>query len=153
MIVISNSSPLIALSAIDQLTILKEMFNRIMIPDAVYRETVILNRYEPQRTRIQVASETFIKIIKPNVYHLFSRNLGEGEKGVLNLGIEKHPDIILLDDTKARNEAIALGLTPVFTTDIIKRAVKIGLLASYQDVIRELMLQEIYLPESHNVKL
>jgi len=153
MIVISNSSPLIALSAIDQLTILKEMFNRIMIPDAVYRETVILNRYEPQRTRIQVASETFIKIIKPNVYHLFSRNLGEGEKGVLNLGIEKHPDIILLDDKKARNEAIALGLTPVFTTDIIKRAVKIGLLASYQDVIRELMLQEIYLPESHNVKL
>ena len=54
----------------------------------------------------------------------------------------------MLDDKKARNEAFSLGLFPVFTTDIIKRAVKTGLLASFQDVIDELALQEIYLPES-----
>ncbi|KPA13284.1 hypothetical protein MHK_006509 [Candidatus Magnetomorum sp. HK-1] len=146
--VISNSSPLIALSCIDQLIILKQMFKSIVIPDAVYRETVILNQYEPQRTRIQVASETFIKVIKPNVHHLFTRNLGDGEKGVIDLGIEQQPDIVLLDDKKARNEAVSLGLIPAFTTDIIKRAVKIGLLASYQDAIDELTVQEIYLPES-----
>ncbi|KPA18596.1 hypothetical protein MHK_001187 [Candidatus Magnetomorum sp. HK-1] len=149
--VISNSSPLIALSCLDQLTILEHMFKSVVIPDAVYRETVTLNRYEPQRTRIQVASETFIKVFKPNVHHLFTRNLGDGEKGVLNLGIEQQPDIVLLDDKKARNEAIALSLTPVFTTDVLKRAVKIGLLASYQDVTRELILHEIYLPESHSL--
>jgi hypothetical protein len=146
--VISNSSPLIALSCIDQLVILKQIFKSIVIPDAVYRETVTLNQYEPQRTRIQVPSETFIKVIKPNVHHLFTRNLGDGERGVINLGIEQQPDIVLLDDKKARNEAVSLGLFPVFTTDIIKRAVKTGLLTSYQDVIDELALQEIYLPES-----
>jgi len=87
--VISNSSPLIALSCIDQLIILKQIFKSIDIPDAVYRETVTLNQYEPQRTRIQLASETFIKVIKPNVHHLFTRNLGDGERGVINLGIEQ----------------------------------------------------------------
>jgi len=146
--VISNSSPLIALSCINQLTILKQMFKSIIIPDAVYRETVTLNRYEPQRTRIKIASQTFIKVIKPNVHYLFTRNLGDGEKGVINLGLEQQPDIVLLDDKKARNEAISLGLKPVFTTDIIKYAVRIGLLPSYQDAIDELKLQEIYLPES-----
>ena len=146
--VISNSSPLIALSCIDQLVILKQIFKSIVIPDVVYRETVTLNQHEPQRTRIQVASETFIKVIKPNVHHRFTRNLGDGERGVINLGIEQQPDIVLLDDKKARNEAVSLGLFPVFTTDIIKRAVKTGLLTSYQDVIDELALQEIYLPES-----
>ncbi|ETR67749.1 MAG: hypothetical protein OMM_11265 [Candidatus Magnetoglobus multicellularis str. Araruama] len=83
--VISNSSPLIALSCIDQLVILKQIFKSIVIPDAVYRETVTLNQYEPQRTRIQVASETFIKVIKPNVHHLFTRNLGDGERVCLIL--------------------------------------------------------------------
>jgi hypothetical protein len=122
--VISNSSPLIALSCIDQLVILKQIFKSIVIPDAVYRETVTLNQYEPQRTRIQVASETFIKVIKPNVHHFFTRNLGDGERSVINLGIEQQPDIVLLDDKKARNETVSLGLFPVFTTDIIKRAVK-----------------------------
>ena len=55
----------------------------------MYRETVTLNQYEPQRTRIQAASKTFIKVMKPNVHHLFTRNLGDGERGVINLGIEQ----------------------------------------------------------------
>lgn len=38
--VISSSSPLAALSSLDQLTLLQQMFETMSIPDAVYRETV-----------------------------------------------------------------------------------------------------------------
>ena len=113
--VISNSSPLVALGCLDQLTVLQQMFETVVIPDAVYRETVTQNRYEPQRTRIQAATETFIVVLTPKVRHLFSRKLGDGEQGVLNLGLEQRPDIVLLDDSKARKEATTLGLIPVFT--------------------------------------
>lgn len=41
MIIISNSSPLIALSRIEQLSILKYIFGKIYIPNEVYQETVI----------------------------------------------------------------------------------------------------------------
>jgi predicted nucleic acid-binding protein len=151
--VISNSSPLIALSSIDRLTLLHQMFDSVVIPDAVYRETVTQNRYQHQRTRIQAVIDTFITVLTPTVHHLFSRTLGDGEQGVLNLGLERQPDIVLLDDKKARKEASALGLIPVFTSDILKRAAKIGLLASYQDAIHELAAQQIYPPEGHGTIL
>jgi len=114
--VISNSSPLVALSCLDQLILLQQMFETVIIPDAVFRETVTHNRYEPQRTRIRAATDTFITVLTPKMHHLFSRTLGDGEQGVLNLGLERHPDIVLLDDAKARKEATALGLIPVFTS-------------------------------------
>ena len=151
--VISNSSPLVALGCLDQLALLRQMFDTVTIPDAVYRETVIQNRYEPQRTRIQTATETFITVLTPKVHHLFSRTLGDGEQGVLNLGLERQPDIVLLDDSKARKEASALGLTSVFTSDVLKRAARIGLLASFQDAMQDLAAQDIYLPEGRTTIL
>jgi len=151
--VISNSSPLVALSCLDQLCLLQQMFETVMIPDAVYRETVTQNRYRQQRTRIQAAVDTFMTVLTPKVHHLFSRTLGDGEQGVLNLGLDRQPDIVLLDDKKARNEATALGLIPVFTSDVLKRAAKIGLLASYQDAMQDLAAQEVYLPEGRETRL
>ena len=40
-IVISNASPLIGLSSINCLHILKELWNEIIIPEAVYNEVVV----------------------------------------------------------------------------------------------------------------
>jgi predicted nucleic acid-binding protein len=40
MIVVSNANPLLALAQADNLHLLKALFARILIPDAVYRETV-----------------------------------------------------------------------------------------------------------------
>ena len=39
--VVSNSSPIIHLSKIGKLELLKEYFQIVLIPEAVYRETVI----------------------------------------------------------------------------------------------------------------
>lgn len=145
--VISNSSPLVALSSIDRLTLLQEIFGSITIPDAVYQETVTQNRHKEQRIRIQAATDTFITVMTPKVHHLFSRTLGAGEQGVLNLALERHPNIVLLDDKKARKEASLLGFVSVFTSDVLKWAVRNSLLVSYHDVMQELMAQRIYLPE------
>lgn len=52
MIVISNSSPLIALSRVDKMDILREMFGKIYIPDVVYQETVLQSSYSVQKRNI-----------------------------------------------------------------------------------------------------
>ena len=49
MIVISNSAPLIALSSVDQLDILFQLFEIVYIPEAVYQETVTDNHLVAQR--------------------------------------------------------------------------------------------------------
>ncbi len=58
------------------------------------------------------------------------------------------PDVVLLDDRKARNEARYLGFAPTFTSGVLKEADIQGLIPSYQVILRALYAQRIYLPES-----
>lgn len=147
MIVISNSSPIIALSRCEQLRIFQKLFGRIFIPDAVYEETVLECKFPLQKENIAQAIKDFIVVVNPATNYSFSRNLGKGERGVLNLAIEKRPDILVIDDKKARNEATELGFFPSFTTDIIKAAEKRNLIDSYDEVMQQLHLLGVHLPE------
>ncbi|MCI0694633.1 hypothetical protein L0337_21825 [candidate division KSB1 bacterium] len=147
MIVISNSSPIIALSRCDQLHLFQQLFGRIFIPHAVYEETVLECKFTLQKENISKAINDFIIVVNPATNYSFSRNLGKGERGVLNLAIEKRPDILVMDDKKARNEAKELGFFPSFTTDIIKAAEKRNLIDSYDGVMKQLHQLGIYLPE------
>lgn len=147
MIVIANPSPLIALSRIDSLYIFQELFGRILIPDAVYQETVLETTITNQKENISKAINDFIEVITPTIHHTFSRNLGKGERGVLNLALEKNADIILMDDKKARNEARELGFNPYFTTDILKNAEASKIIPSYEDILIKLFKIGIFLPE------
>ena len=116
------------------------------IPDTVYQETVTNNPILPQRTRINHATRTFLQIRRPKIHRLFTRNLGEGEQGVINLAMEMYPDFILLDDKKARNEAKDCGIVSVFTTEILQWAQRYQYIDSYQQIVEQLAVQEIYLP-------
>ncbi len=58
-----------------------------------------------QKIHLEQALETFIRTREPQHHQTFSRNIGAGERGVLNLAVEMPPDILLLDDRKARNKA------------------------------------------------
>lgn len=53
--VISDSSPLIGLSSIGQLNILKSLWNNIIIPEAVYNEVVILGKDKKGSTEVKAA--------------------------------------------------------------------------------------------------
>ncbi len=65
MIVISNSSPLIALSSANQLDILRRLFETVYIPEAVYQETVAENHFASQRKRILRARKEIIWAFLP----------------------------------------------------------------------------------------
>ena len=58
------------------------------------------------------AAHDFIDVRQQRERHVFARNLGEGERDVLGLTFVMSPNIVLLDDRKARNEAKELGYMP-----------------------------------------
>lgn len=64
---------------------------------------------------------------------------------MLNLALERQADIVLMDDKKARNEAASLGLTCIFTTDVLRYAERRGLVV-YQEIMNNLNQARIYLP-------
>ena len=147
MIAVTNSSPLIALSSIDQLQILAQLFKRVLVPFAVYQEVVVENPVTIQRTRIALATTSLFEVLSPQREHEFRRKLGKGERGALSLALEIQSDFVILDDKKARNEAISLGLVPIFTADVLQLAVEKQLIPSYAAAMAELTRQQIYLPE------
>lgn len=59
-IVIADSSCLIALSKIGELSLLKQLFSHIFIPQAVYKEVVIRGEGRPGSK--EVLSATWIKV-------------------------------------------------------------------------------------------
>lgn len=46
-VVVSNASPLISLARVGQFTLLKQVFQNIVIPDAVWKEVVINGKGRP----------------------------------------------------------------------------------------------------------
>jgi predicted nucleic acid-binding protein len=147
MIVISNSSPLIALSRVHQLSLLKHLFKTVYIPESVFQESVLQSNVLIQKQNILKAIDDFIRVSKPQKVYEFKRTLDLGEKGVINLAFEKQADFLIIDDKKARNEAKELGFKVLKTSTLLKRAEKLNLITAYSDVMLKLKHLKIYLPE------
>jgi len=145
MIVISNSSPLIALARVDHLFILESIFGQIYIPDSVFQEAVLQSNVEIQTKNILQAIDNYIFIVKPRTVYSFKRKLDFGERGVINLAIDKQADFLLMDDKKAKKEARELGFKTLKTSILLKRAAKLGIIKSYTGIIEELKEIKIYL--------
>jgi len=154
MIVISNSSPLIALSSIDALFILKSLFDVVYIPEAVFIETVE-NTPKPEQAKriLRAISEKYLIVKAPKKKHLFKRKIDMGERDVLNLALELNPNFVLLDDKKARKEAIDLGIknTLLYTSTVLKLAEKEGFIKSYDEAMKNLSIQNNFIPEDESL--
>ena len=106
--VICNTTPFIALSSIDQLRLLKEIYSSIIVPMAVIEEVG-----EGGKINVpNLASFDWIEVI-PNVTNIENRllfQLDYGEQQVVLNALKLKPDLVLIDDRTARNIAEYLGL-------------------------------------------
>lgn len=104
--VVSNSSPLIHLGKIDLLDLLAEQFDQILVPKAVWQETVEEGGNEPDAKAI--ASASWIKVQDVPSSSLLTNllaSLDEGEAEAIALAMEIEADLILLDESDARKIA------------------------------------------------
>lgn len=148
MIVVCNSSPLIALSQIHQLSLLQHLFQQVYIPETVFQETVLQTRIGLQRENIlRAIAENFIVVAQPHSNYPFKRTIDEGERGVLNLAFDNHADFLIMDDKKARNEAKELGFKVLRTYTLLKRAEQLKLIDSHATLLQALADLKIYLPK------
>lgn len=146
MIVVTNASHLLSLAQADRLLILKTLFGKVLLPQAVRHEVVDRCPIHDQRRRIEAATTGFLIVTPHGDRHRFSRKLGLGERGVIEVALEQRAQLLLMDDRKARNEAKALGLQCAYTTDVLRLAQQRGILASATDIIESLRHAKIFLP-------
>ena len=137
-VIISNASPLIVLSGIDRLPILKKLWKEIVIPEAVYKEVVNNGVGKTGAEVVSQACKDWIKVVSvknSDEVAALRTILDEGEAEVIALGQQLKATLLLLDNREPRLFASGVNLKVIGTLGIIKLAWKKGLI---DDPITEL---------------
>ena len=132
MVVISNSSPLIALTQIGRLEILHKLHSHVLIPPAVAKEVEPTIPTLPQWLVVQPLTEER----KPDVV---SSSIGPGEYEVISLGLELRAERRILDEQAARRLATSLGLRVIGTVGLLLAAKERGFLTRIKPELDHLM--------------
>ncbi|MDI6735594.1 MAG: DUF3368 domain-containing protein [bacterium] len=147
--VVSNSSTLIHLGKVGLLDLLAEQFGEILIPKAVWRETVEEGGEESDAGIIGTAN--WIKVCDVSVSPLlttFSTLLDEGEAEAIVLAMEIDADLILLDENDARRIAESHGLRKTGLLGILIKAKQQGYIQSLKICLYQLQMTGFRLSES-----
>jgi uncharacterized protein len=134
--VVSNSSPLIFLSAVGMLDLLKAEFEEILVPEAVYDE-VTSNELKGS---YEVKHADWIKALPiKNIGAIsFLPILDRGEESAIVLSIEQNADLILLDDLAGRRAAMMQGLNVMGTLGFLKVMHRKGKIKNFKEVLDSL---------------
>lgn len=132
--VVSNSTPLIYLSKLGKLELLRKLFREIIIPKEVFNEVVSGGKKEkfPEVLVIEDAiHEGWIKTKEIKVDRRllkFAPELDSGEAEVISIAREVKGDLVLMDDASARSISESFGLNTKGTIYVLLKAYKSGLI-------------------------
>lgn len=129
--VLADSSVLINLSLIKQLSLLRKKFGEIIIPRAVWIEVV--EEGKNREGALEVKNSTWIKVVDVKdiaLVKLLSTDLDKGESEAIALAHEINAKLILLDEKDARKRAELLGLKVLGTVGILLLAKRSGYIES-----------------------
>lgn len=111
MIIVSNTSPIINLAAIRQIELLKQLYEKIIIPQAVFEEIAIIGAgqagSEEVKTFDWIETKQLDKRLKADS---LQSELDPGEAEAIALALEIKADMILMDERRGRLTGFRLGL-------------------------------------------
>ena len=140
MIVVSDTSPVLNLARIGRLGLLPLLYERVLIPSAVFEELTASKSDLPPA--IDLGSEPWLIVASANDRQRVQELRGDldpGEAEAIVLAIEHRADLLLVDERRARRTAIAAGLTVTGLLGVVARAKRAGLIDLAKPVLDELI--------------
>lgn len=113
MIVVSDTSTITNLAAIERLPLLAQLYTQVIIPNAVYCELVDLEFPVPGTVEVQSASWLQVRqVVQYRVVEQLQNEarLDLGESEAIALALELDAELLLIDERRGRAEATRLGL-------------------------------------------
>lgn len=149
--IVSNSSPLIFLSAVSDLHLLQRIFGVVTIPPAVWREVVIEGEGLPGAAEIRQAEGSWLFIDQVASHGrvvdiMQHQGLQIGESEAIALG-EQRSSPVLLDEQRAVQYARSVGLRVVRTPLVYATAKEMGLIPSVRDKLDGLRSKRFFLKD------
>jgi predicted nucleic acid-binding protein len=148
-LVVSNTTPLIALDACNQLDLLRSLYGSIIIPEEVERE---LSRGGGTAlpTGLTAAHRAWIgvrSVSNPPSASLLAR-LDAGEAEVIILALEIGASLVLIDEKMGLKVAREEGLNAIGSVGLLLLAKKKGLLSEVKPHLQEMQSKGIRLKDS-----
>ncbi|QLE54945.1 DUF3368 domain-containing protein [Nostoc sp. TCL26-01] len=147
-VIVADSSPLISLSIIAQLELLPQLYQRILIPPAVWDEVTVQGAGLPGSQAISQLSWLEIQTPEALILEPLSILVDRGEAEAIALAQSIPDSTVLLDDAQARRVAERLGIRRIGTLGVLRRAKKTGLILEVKAYIEQLRTNGIYIRSS-----
>lgn len=120
MLVVADTSALVALAACDALSLLDQLFHDVRVPPAVHRECTVPGKAAVERL------ETYLrgKVVEVDLrdFVIAVTGLGQGELEAMALYKHLHANHLLVDDHRARKVAQLNGIEVVGSLGVLLRA-------------------------------
>lgn len=129
--VICNTGPLVALSMIDRIDILRHLFEVVAVPEAVHREILVGGATNAGLSNYHKVQWIKVMTLSTPADPLLITALDAGEAAVIGLARELNADFTLIDERKARKVARTVyGLKVIGSAGILVEAKRHGLIAN-----------------------
>lgn len=111
MSIVSNASPLISLARIGSLGLLRKLYGKLLIPEAVWQEIVVQGVGQPGAKEVKDSKWITVQAVENRSLVLaLTQELDEGEAETIVLVLEQSADFLLMDERIGRETARYLGL-------------------------------------------
>ncbi len=138
--VVSNTSAVLNLALIGELSLLRRLFDEIVVPDAVQSELEV--RLLKAGTTAALAIPSWIQsrpVANRPVVDSLSLELDAGEAEAIALAVEMQADLVLLDERLARRVAGRLGLRFIGVLGVLVEAKRRGVIPLVKPVLDALL--------------
>ena len=139
MVAVSDASPLVYLAKAGRLSLLRDLFGKVWIPERVYEEVVIRGKALKIADASMVDHAVGAWVVRMEIdqdlserYSFLDDNerLGVGERDALRLCKQLKADLLIVDDKEARRVARILRIKPIGTCGILIQAHSSGLITA-----------------------
>ncbi len=145
MLVIADSSALIALSICNCLELLDKLFDVVKVPQSVFDEIVRQGKPEAETLRSYLSGK--IATLDVTSVVISAGSLGRGELDAMALCKQLGADYLLIDDKRARKIAQLNGIKIMGSLGVLLLAKQQGLLGSIKPAIDKLQNSDIHLSD------
>ena len=143
MIVVADTTPLLYLSRIGQLELLRALYQQIVVPETVWREAVIAR---PDAVGVESLRNAAWIVIsdqaeRAGVEHSLEEALDAGEAAAITLAQLLGATVLLIDERKGRAVARERGLNVRGTLGVLVEARRAGHVPSLRSMLDALRTQ------------
>lgn len=145
MIIVADSSALVALAVCDCLHLLDSLYQQVYVPRAVFNECITEGKPAADKLRIYLNEKTLDTDLTKWVIN--ANGLGIGELQAMALYKQLNAQHLLMDDQRAKKVAALNSIKTIGSLGLLLRAKEKGLIISIKPSIKLMQQTNLYISD------